>query len=146
MNKLFLAVVFFLFCLALAGASFFLGQRLTTQKYVKIKSLLSVEPLEAFCTNFNCKALGLKGKIAGYDYRTKVVDFLTTGDTHFNVPLTNLVKIDDSSSILYFEKNWEKEDVIFVIFNMVASSGSKLDATDIYFDKTGILAKKKLAR
>ena len=146
MNKLLLSVVFFLFCLVLALASFFLGERLTTQKYIKTKNLLSDEPLESFCTNFNCKALSLRGEIAGYDYKKKVIDFITIEDTRFNVPLTDTTRVDDSNSILYFEKNWKKGDLIYVFFNMATSSGSKLDATEVYFDKTGVLAKKKLAR
>jgi len=144
MWKLPLAIFFFLFSLTLTGVSFFLGQRLTTQKYAKTESLLEDKSLEAFCADFDCKTIGLKGTIADYGYASKKIDLLAKG-THFEVFLTDSVKVDDSYGTSYFEEKMRKGDVIYVVFDTTKST-QKLAATDVYIEKTGILAKKRIAK
>jgi len=149
MKKLILAIVFFLFSLTLALGGLFLGERLTTQKYKKAETLLSDKGIRAFCTNVTsagCLALGLQGTVSGYDYAAKKIDFLVSGDHHFDVLLSNDVRVDDEGNIAYFEKIIRRGDVIWVIFDVAKFKGSSLPAIDIYIDKTGVLAKKKNSR
>jgi len=128
-------------------AGFYLGGKYSLQKSQQItSSILNDKTLEAFCTDNTCTMLGLKGTITGYDYATKTVDFLALNDSRFSVLLTDTVRVDDSYDTLYFEKNMRRGDVIYVVFNTTTSSESNLNAADIYIEKTGILAKKRIVK
>ena len=143
----FLLIAFLLVLIIVTGlTSFYLGSRDVVQKYEQSASLLKDKSLEAFCADASCQTIGLKGTVAGYDYKSKKIDFLSKENTHFDVSLTNFVKIDDSYGTAYFEKNARSGDVIYVVFSIIKSSGANLVATDVYIEKTGVLERKKIIK
>lgn len=124
--------------------SFYLGGRNIVQRYEQSTNLLKDKSLEAFCADSGCQTIGLKGAMVGY--ASKKIDFLTKKGTHFDVLLTDSVRVDDSYSIAYFEEKARRGDMIYVVFSIIKSSGSNLVATDVYIEKTGILAKKRIVK
>ena len=88
----------------------------------------------------------LANEIQAMARKSKKIDFLVSGDHHFDVLLSNDVRVDDEGNIAYFEKIIRRGDVIWVIFDVAKFKGSSLPAIDIYIDKTGVLAKKKNSR
>lgn len=149
MSKLVWGILILILLIVSIVGSWVVGYRLGNQNVVnKInegEKFLS-QNSGAFCANVDCTNLGLKGTVSGYDYASRTIDFVSLEDKHFYVTLSEVVRIDDSYDVSYFEKEMKTGDVIWVVFDTLKSVGQKLEAIDVYIEKTGVLAKKRMVQ
>lgn len=140
MKRFLLALVLISFASAIGILSFLLGERLVTQKYKKLDEMLSDASVGFFCASPTCTLVGLKGDVSTYDYGKKIINLSVNGRS-FEISISRITRVDDNNNgVSFFEENFRKGDVITITFKKILP----LSALNIYFDKTGVLTKKRI--
>lgn len=102
-----------------------------------MKSDFSLEGLDKnlrfFCANDNCMEAGIKGTLAKYDPKSKLISLKLNGKI-FEISLTKATIVDNSKGIQFFEDTERIGDSLIVIFDRFDSPSRALK---IYFVKTG---------
>lgn len=111
----------------------------TTESRIPIASLnASDSALGFFCASSDCSQEGLNGTASKYDSNSKLITF-QLNEKRFDIFLNDSTVIDNTNGILYFEKIFEKGDVLKVIFDRL----SPQYATEVYFHKTGSVEQRR---